>query len=77
VSTIHNQHKRMKVESTLKTKKEFETNFDDDEDDMVGPKMDLFVSNEEVVNSYSNDDHERKRKENSIYNKVRNYNDEE
>ena len=61
----------------MKTKKEFETNYDEDDDDMVGPKMDLFVSNDDIVNANSNDDNERKRKESSIYNKVRNYEDEE
>ncbi len=57
----------------MKTKKEFETNYDEDDDDMVGPKMDLFVSNE--INDGMED--ERRRKESSIYNKVRGYADEE
>jgi hypothetical protein len=42
VESIHNKHKRVKLSAELKDKKEFDINVEEDDDEMVGPKLDLF-----------------------------------
>lgn len=56
----------MKIQNKVKQREDFETNIDDDEEEMMGPSFSLFQQDEP-----------RQRKPNDIYNKVKDISSDE